>query len=157
MGWSMTGFPFLHSLPVVVQSLSRVQLFVTPWTAAHQASLSFTTSWSLLRLTSIESVMPSNHHPLSPSSLALNLSQHQGHLPWVGSSHQVANVLELQLQHQYISNEYLGLIFFRIEWFDFLLSKGLSRVFSSIIVWKHQYFGTQLSLWSNSYIHTWLL
>ena len=53
---------------VVVQSLSRVQLFVTPWTAACQASLSFTISWSLLKLMSIESVMPSNHlilcHPL---------------------------------------------------------------------------------------------
>ena len=90
-----------------------------------QASLSFTTSWSLLKLMSIESVMPFNHHPLSLSSpLALNLSQHQGHLQWVGSSHQVAKVLELQLQHQCTSNEYLGLIFFRIELFDFLLSKG---------------------------------
>ena len=51
-----------------VQVLSRVQLFVTPWTAAHQASLSITNSWSLLKLMSIESVMPSNHlilcHPL---------------------------------------------------------------------------------------------
>ena len=65
---------------VVVQSLSRVQLVVTPWTAAHQAPLSFTISWSLLKLMSIESVMPSNHLscPLSfPSPLALNLSQHQ--------------------------------------------------------------------------------
>ena len=53
---------------VVVQLLSRVQLFVTPWTAAHQASLSFTISWSLLKLIPIESVMLSNHlilcHPL---------------------------------------------------------------------------------------------
>jgi len=53
---------------VVVESLSHVQLFATPWTAAHQASLSFTSSWSLLKLISIESVMPSNHlilcHPL---------------------------------------------------------------------------------------------
>ena len=45
----------------VIQSLSRVRLFATPWTAAHQASLSFTISWSLLKLMSIESVMPSNH------------------------------------------------------------------------------------------------
>ena len=50
---------FLHLLEVSVQSLSRVQLFATPWTAAHQASLSF--SWSLLKLMSIQSVMPSNH------------------------------------------------------------------------------------------------
>ena len=64
----------------VVQSISHVQLFATPWTAARQASLSFTISQSLLKLISIESVMPSNHlilcHPSSP--LALNLSQHQG-------------------------------------------------------------------------------
>ena len=64
-----------------VQLLSRVQFFATPWTAAHQASLSITNSWSLLRLMPIASVMPSNHliHPLSsPSPHAFNLSQHQG-------------------------------------------------------------------------------
>ena len=61
-----------------VQSLSRVRLFVTPWTAARQASLSITSSRSSLTLMSIESVTPSNHHLLSPSSLlALNLSQRQ--------------------------------------------------------------------------------
>ena len=58
----------------VVQSLSRVRLFATPWTAAHQASLSLTISWSLLKLTSIELMMPSNHLILSPPSPpALNL------------------------------------------------------------------------------------
>ena len=63
---------------VFVQSLSRVQLFVTPCTAAHQASLSFTISWSLLKLISTESMMPSNHLILlPPSPLAVNLSQHQ--------------------------------------------------------------------------------
>ena len=62
-----------------VQSLSRVQLFVTPWTAACQASLSMTNSWSLLKLTSIKSVMPSNHLILlSSPSPAFSLSQHQG-------------------------------------------------------------------------------
>jgi len=72
-----------------VQSLSRVQVFVTPWTAARQASLSTINSQSLLKLTSIESVMPSNHHRVgdaiqpshpvsSPSPPAFNLSQHQG-------------------------------------------------------------------------------
>ena len=55
------------------------------------------------------------------------------------------------------SNEYSGLISFRIDWFDSLLSKGLSRVFSSTAVWKHQFLGTQPSLCSNSHIHTWLL
>ena len=69
------------TLCCVAHSLSCVQLFVTPWTAACQASLSFTTSQSLLKLISIKSVMPSNHftlyHP-SPSPLAFNLSQYQG-------------------------------------------------------------------------------
>ena len=69
----------------LVQLLSCVQLFATPWTAAHQASLSFTISWSRLNLVSTESMMPSNQ--------------------WVGSSHQVAKAAsgghqELQLQHQ---------------------------------------------------------
>ena len=86
-----------------VQLLSRVRLFVTPWTAAHQASLSITTnSRSLLKLMSIESIdaiQPS--HPLSPPSPpAFNPSQHQGLSQEVSSSHQVAKVLEFQLQHQ---------------------------------------------------------
>ena len=83
-----------------VQSLSRVQLFATPWTAAHQASLSITDSWSLLKLMSIELVMPSNHPLSSPSPPALNLSQHQDLFKWVSSSHQVAKILEFQLQHR---------------------------------------------------------
>ena len=73
-----------------VQSLSPVWLFVTPWTAARQASLSITNSWSLLKFMSIKSVMPSNHLILSPPSPAFNLSQHQGLFQWVSSSHQVA-------------------------------------------------------------------
>ena len=84
-----------------VQSLSRVQLFATPWTAARQASLSITNSWSLLNLMSIESVTIQPFHPLSsPFPPAFNLSQDQGLFQWVGPSHQVAKVLEFQLQHQ---------------------------------------------------------
>ena len=64
---------------IVVQSLSHVQLFGTPWTAALQASLSFIISRSLFKLMSIESMMPSTHLILSPSSTpALNLFQHHG-------------------------------------------------------------------------------
>ena len=85
-----------------VQSLSHVWLFATPWSAACQASLSITNSQSLLKLMSIESVMLTHQpsHPLSSPSPAFNLSQHQGLFHWVNSSHQVAKVLELQLQHQ---------------------------------------------------------
>ena len=88
----------------VVQSLSAVQLFVTPWTAAHQASLSITNSWSLLKLMSInrvsDAIQPS--HPLSSPSPpafilvpAFSLVQHQGLFWWVSSSHQVVKVLKL--------------------------------------------------------------
>ena len=76
-----TGLSQVYSLPQFssVQSLSRVQLFATPWTTACQASLSITHSRSLLKLMSIESVMPSNHLILSsPSPPAFSLSQHQG-------------------------------------------------------------------------------
>ena len=85
-----------------VQSLSHVWLFETPWTAACQASWSITNCRSLPKPMSIESVMPSNSlTPLSSlSPPALNLSQHQGLFKWVSSLHQVAKVLEFQLQHQ---------------------------------------------------------
>ena len=73
------GTVLVVTIIIVVQSLSRVPLFATPWAAAHQASLSFTISWSLVKLRSIDSVMPSNHlilcRPSSP--LAFDLSQHQ--------------------------------------------------------------------------------
>ena len=72
-----------------VQWLICVRLFVTPWTAACQASLSITNSLNLLKLMSI-----------LPSPPASNLSQHQGLFQWVSPSHQVAKVLEFQLQHQ---------------------------------------------------------
>ena len=84
-----------------VQPLSRVQLFVTPWIAARQASLSITNSQNLLKLMSIEAVMPSNHLilcrplfflPTIPPSISL--------FQWVNSSHEVAKVFEFQLQHQ---------------------------------------------------------
>ena len=85
-----------------VQSLIHIRLLATPWTVAHQASWSIANSWSLLKLMSIESVMPSNHiilcHPL-----LLLLSIHPSirvFSKWVSSSHQVAKVLEFQLQHQ---------------------------------------------------------
>ena len=101
----------------IVHSLSCVWLFATPWTAAFQASLSFTISQGLLKLMSTEMVMPSNHLilPLSPASLpALSLSQHQGLFQWVASSHQVAKVLEFQLQQQ--SFQWLFRVDFLYDW-----------------------------------------
>ena len=187
-----------------VLSLSHVWLFATPWITARQASLSITNSRSSVRLTSIESVMPSSHlilcHPLlllppippsirvfsnestlrmrwpkywsfsfsiipskeipglisfrmdwldllavqgtlqsllqhhsskasilwhsSPSPHTLNLSQHQGLFKWISSSHQVAKVLEFQLQHQSLQWIYWWLISFRMDWLDLLAVQG---------------------------------
>ena len=140
---------------VVVQSLNHVQLSVTPWTAAHQASLSITNSWSLHKLISIESVMPSNHLILCHPLLLL---------PSIFSSNRVfskESVLHIRWPKYWSfsfsispSNEYSGLISFRMDWFDLLAVQGLARVFSNTIVQKHQSFATQTSLWSNSHICT---
>ena len=103
-----------------VQLLSRVRLFVTPWSAAHQASLPITNSWSIqTHVHRVDDAIQPSHPLSSPSPSAFNLSQHQGLCQWVSSSHQVAKVLEFQLQHQ-SSNEYSGLVSFRIDWFDLL-------------------------------------
>ena len=79
-----------------------------------------------------------SHPLLPPSSLALSLSQYQGHFKWVRSLFQVAKLLELQLQIS-PNSEYLGLISFWIDWLISLMSKGVSRVFSSNTIWKHQF------------------
>ena len=94
-GWSR------QALVIVVQLPSHVQLFATPWTAACQASLSLTISWSLPKFMSIESMVPSSHlilwHPLLllPSTFPTS-----GTFQWVVCSHQITKILELQLQHQ---------------------------------------------------------
>ena len=97
--WEPMKIPKLTTQFSLVQSLSRVRLFATPWIAAHQPSLSITNSQSSLRLTSVESVMPSSHLILclSTSPPAPNPSQHQSLFQWVNSSHEVAKVLEFQL------------------------------------------------------------
>ena len=90
------------------------------------------------------------HPPLPPSPPALNLSQHQGLFQWVGF-YQVAKVLEFQLQEQ--SLQWILRVDLRLTSLTSLLSKGLLRVFSSTTVQKHQLFGAQPSLCSNSHIH----
>ena len=141
-----------------VQSLSRVRLFGTPWIAARQASLSITNAWSLLKLMPIESVMPSNHlilcHPLLllPQSLPASGSFPVSQLfasggQSIGVSASVS-VLPMNTQDLSPSGQ--------TGWIS-LESKGLSRIFSNTIVQKHQFFDTQLSSQSNSYIHAWPL
>ena len=117
MDCNTPGFPVHHQLPELAQ------------THVHQVS---------------DAIQPS--HPLSsPSPPAFSLSQHQGLFKWVSSSDQVAKVLQFQLQ---LINEYLGLPMNIRGWFPLgltglisLQSKGLSRVFSSTTVQKHQFFG----------------
>ena len=140
---------------VAVQSLSRVRLFAIPWTAALQASVSFTLSQSLLKLTSTESVEPSNHSILCcPLLLHSVFFPAKGSFPvsqlfasgglsiWAPAS---ASVLPMNIQGWFPLG-LTGLIS--------LLSKGLSRIFPSTTIWKHQFFGAQPSLWSNSHLHT---
>ena len=133
------------------QLLSRVQLFVSPWTAARQASLSITNSQSLLKLTSIELVMPSNHlihcHPLFL-------------LPSIFPSIRVfpnESVLCITWPNYWSfsfsispSDEYSGLITFRLDWLDLLAD--LSRVFPNTTVKASVLWCS--ALWSNSHIHT---
>ena len=143
----------------VVQLLSHVWLFVTPWTATLQASLSFTNPLSLLKLRSIEWVRDAIQpfHPLSfLSPLAFYLSQQQSL-----SSESVLCIRWPKYWSFSFSispfNKYSGLISLGLTVFISFLSKGLSRVFSSITIWKHSFFSAQTSLQSNSHIHTWLL
>ena len=128
MDCSMPVFPVHHQLPELVQ------------TYVHQVG---------------DAIQPS--HLLSSSSPpAFNLSQHQGLFKWVSTSHQVANIgvstsasiLSMNIQ-DWFPLGLTGLIS--------LQSKELSRVFSNTTIQRHQFFGAQLSLWSNSHNHTWLL
>ena len=144
---------------VSVQSLSHVWLFVTPWTAACQVSVSSTISQSLLKLMSIESMMPSNHFILCCPLLALNLSQHQrsfligqlfasgGQSIGVSAS---ASVLPMNIQGRFALG-LAGLIS--------LQSKDLSRVVSSTTIQKHQLGKKVLKCWiiGNKLYQCWYL
>ena len=136
-----------------MQLLSHVQLFVTPWTAAHQASLSITNAWSLLKLMSIESVMPSNHLILCCPLLLL---------PSIFPSIRVfssESVLHIRWPKYWSfsfsispSNENSGLISFRMDWLDLLAVQGtlksllLDHSSKASILWCSAFFIVQLSL-----------
>ena len=128
MDCSTPGFPVLHYLPEFAQ------------THVH---------WVVMSPTISTSVTPS--HP------AFSLSQYQGIFQWIGFLHQVAKILELQLQHQSFQ------CMFRVEFLEASMvwspscPMGLPRVFFSITIWKQQFFGTQPSLSSNFHIPTRLL
>ena len=128
----------------LVQPLSHVQLFATPWTAAHQASLSFTNSWSLLKFMSIEWVRPSNHlilcHPLllQPSifpTIRVFSNESVLHIKYWSFSFSISP-----------SSKYAGLISFRMEWLDLLAVQGTLKSLLQHNSSKASFFGTQLSL-----------
>ena len=119
----------LSNATAVVPSLSRVQLFATPWTGAHQASLSITNSQSLLKLISIESVMPSNHLIVCLPLLLL---------PSIFPSIRIfSNESALRIKwpkywsFSFSSSEYSGLISFRIDWFDLVVQGTLKSLLTS--------------------------
>ena len=130
-----------------LQSLSHVWLFATPWTTAHQASLSISNSWSSPKPMSSELATPSNHLILCRPLLLL---------PSVFPSITVfSNESALRFRWPKYwsfsfnispSNEHPGLISFRMDWLGLLASRGISRVFSNTTVQKHQFFSAQLSL-----------
>ena len=130
---------------VQFKSLSCVWLFVTPWTAVRQASLSITSSQSLLKLKSIKSVMPPTISSSVVPSPTFNLSQHQGLFQWISSSYQVDKVLEFHLQHQSFQWIFRLISLGWTGWIS-LQSKGLSRVFYNTTVQKHQFFSTGATL-----------
>ena len=107
-------------LSVVVQSLSWTRIFVTPWTAAHEASLYFTTLQSLLKLMSVKSVMAFNHLILCHPLLLPSIFPSMGLFQWVGSSNQIPIKYWNFSFSISPSNEYSGLISFGIDWFDLL-------------------------------------
>ena len=138
-----------------VQLLSRVRLFATPGTAAHQASLSITNSQSLLKLMSIESVMPSNHlilcRPLLllPSvfpSIRVFSNESALHIRWPKYCCFSFNISPSNNTQDLSPLGWTG-------WIS-LQPKGLSRLFSNTTVQKYQFFSAQLSLYSNSHMHT---
>ena len=141
-----------------VQSLSHVWVFVTPWIAAHQASLSITNSWSSPKLMCIELVMLSSHLilcrpllllPPIPPNIRVFSNESTFHMRWPKYWSFSFNISP--------SNEHQDWSLLGWTGWIFLQSKGLSRVFSNTTVQKHQFFGAQLSWQSNSHIHTWQL
>ena len=151
-GHSISSSPPISS----VQLFSCGRFFATPWITARQAPLSITNSRSSLKLTSIESVMPSSHLilcrpllllPPIPPSIRVFSNESTLHIRWPKYWSFSFSINP--------SNEHPGLISFKMDWLDLLAVQGLSRVFSNTTVQKHQFFGAQPSSQSNSHIHTW--
>ena len=132
---------------ISISSVAQSCPTVTPWTAARRASLSIAISWSLLKFMSIESVTPSKHLILCCPLLLLPLI-----FPSIFSSESALHIRQPKNWSFSFSispsNEYTGLIPLVLTGLISLLSKELSRVFSNTTLQRHQFFSTQLSLWS---------
>ena len=148
------GLSLFGARHVVVQLLSRVQLFATPCTMARQASLSFAVSWSLLKFMSLESVMLSNHFLLCcpllllPSvfpSIRVFSSESTLYIRWPKCWSFNFSISP--------SSEYSGLISFNIDWFDLLAVQGTLKSLLQHHNLKASVLGTQPSLWSNSHLY----
>ena len=143
------------SLASSVQSLSHVQIFVTPWTVAYQASQSITNSWSLFKLMSTEPVMPSNHlilcHPLHllPSPFPRIRVFSNELVLYIRWPKYWSFSFSISL-----SNEHSGLISFRIHWFVLLAVQGTLKSLLQHDSSKAAFFSAQPSSQSNSHIHT---
>ena len=139
-----------------VQALSRIRLFATPWIAARQASLTITNSQSLLKLMSIESVMPSSHLilccpllllPPIPPSIRVFSNESALAIRWPKYRSFSFSISP--------SNEHPGLISFRMDWLDLLAVQGTLKSLLQHHSSKASIFNAQLSSQSNSHIHTW--
>ena len=157
--FSRLPFPFVDGflccrLSFTVQSLSHVWLFGTPWTAVHQVSLSITISQSWLKLISIESVMPSNHFVLCRPLFLLSSI-----FPRVRVfSNKLVHCIRWSFSFSISpSNEYSGMISFRIDWFDCFSVQGILKSLLQLHSSKASVLWCSAFLWSNSHIHTWLL
>ena len=156
---SLYSFPLWFIVVAVVQSLSHIQLFVNPWSTAHQASLSFTISLSLLKLMSIELV---KCQPIILSSVIPFSSCHQsfpasGSFPMSWLFESGDQIIEDSTSALIIPTNIQGWFPLGLTGLISFMSKGLSSIFSNTTIQKHQFFGAQPSLWSNFHICTWLL
>ena len=148
----------LKYLPCCCSVIAHVQLFATLWTAAHQASgaLRYLPEFAQTHVYWVHDTIQPSHllpSPSPPASIfpsirvfSIELALHIRWQKYWSFSFRISS-----------SSEYSGLVSFRIDWLHLLLSKGLSWVFYSTTIQKHQFFGVQPSSWSNCHITAWLL
>ena len=152
VSWKILNLECLINLVAVVQLLSHHYLFATPWTAAHHASLSSTifAESAQTHVHQVSDAIQPYHPPSPPSPLALYISQYQGLSQWVGSYIRWPKYWSFSFSIN-PSDEYSGLISFRIDWFDLLAVQGTPKSFlqhrscKASVLWRLGFFMPQLS------------